>query len=69
MNPLLSVATAELAIQNDRLERELARPWTFCGIQRFPGCMVMFLVNGADRSTRALVAYDELHPVAIRELP
>jgi hypothetical protein len=43
--------------------------WTFVGVQTFPGCMVLLLVNGPDKSTRALIAYDAANPVRITELP
>jgi hypothetical protein len=52
-----------------RLARER---WTYVGVQTFPGCMVMLLVNVpcADGWTTVhMVAYDELHPVQITELP
>jgi len=40
--------------------------WTYCGVMVAPG-IVLFLVNDAARSTKAMVAYDDLHPVRIME--
>jgi len=40
--------------------------WTFCGVMSVPG-IVLFLINDASRSTKSLVAYDDLHPVRITE--
>lgn len=48
-----------------RLSRER---WTYCGVMAVPG-IAMLLVNNAERSTKALVAYDSLHPVRILEAP
>jgi hypothetical protein len=42
--------------------------WTYVGIQTFPGCCVLLLVNGPDKSTRALVVYSIAQPVRISEL-
>lgn len=42
--------------------------WTYVGVQSFPGAALL-LVNGPDRSTKALVVYDAAHPVRISELP
>lgn len=43
--------------------------WTFCGVQLFPGFAAALLVNLPNKSTRALVTYDEDRPVQIRRLP
>jgi len=72
VSPTLAVATVELAVRNDRLARQNERPfrWTYCGVMAVPG-ISMLLGNlpcdGGGRTTRAIVAYDSLHPVIIRE--
>lgn len=71
MNPSLTVATAELAIRNDRLARQNERPlrWTWCGVMTVPG-LSMLLGNvpcEGGRTTRAIVAYTDSEPVRIRE--
>lgn len=41
--------------------------WTFCGVMAVPG-FALLLVNDRSKSTRAMVAYDDAHPIKITRL-
>ena len=47
-----------------RLYRER---WTYCGVMAVKG-IALLLVNDSNKSTRAMIAYDDAHPVVIKEL-
>ena len=50
-----------------RLSRQ---QWTFCGVQNFPGYAALFMVNvpcADGRTSVTLVAYEDKHPVVIKE--
>jgi hypothetical protein len=64
---LSNVPCAHRAEGGDVVSRLYRSRWTFVGVQTFPGCMVLFLVNGPDKSTVSMVAYDDAHPVRITE--